>query len=842
MNPPQASQEFIGNRFGEQVLYEVNRSTFDTVGSQTLFTRHFEQLFSLPDTLFIILGTDSGLLPKWIAGLEHAPSTRFVFVELAELVQPIRAACGSVLEDAGFALTTLDDWRDLIDDFRFNDYAYLGRIKVVASLGARDANLPEYRLLESGLAIQLAEFEQSIQMQLGHHAFLRRQLENIADHVFPAKLLENSQPGATAVLLGGGPSLDEILPWVEQHREQVTVIAVSRIARRLLQSRLEPDIVVSIDPHPVSFDVSKEALRFPSRPLLVCSDHVSPLLLGQWPGPAVYHGDRFPWPTPANGNNLERAGPTVTNLALALAMDMGFSRVILGGVDLCYSPQGYTHASASSEHDVGPKLGLVGKRVQTNGGRLAETSSAFHQAIETMGAQAARAAEHGCSIVNPFADAARIENIGYIPLDELDLSDLPPGQTPDFAKQILRDQEGERHKQLKTAHKELAWARNQLNQVRKLCREALECNERLFGSDELQPDFKYKKRMDRIERRLDREFVKITKLLKSFAATGFLGLLRPNRGTDWSDEEIHAWGQSYYRIYLDAVDRFEKIITDTQERVGARQEELADAPDLERMLAQWRRDDTPGRALHYRQNHPDTLAQAAPGIRSAFEELERAFDRTLTQTETAHAKGLRNAHALAPVRSKLLIQLQQRDTRELQRMSLALQKQDNGEAQELAALARGYLAELEDRPEDAIAQYQFVVDRASEALARDPTQALSARVEDALRRMVYLSLEERELDSAIAGLNALSSLSPTYEPQYAEVLRMAGRLQEAVDVYTDYLSKVPSDITTMMKLGRLLQDAGAIQAARESYNYVLSISPDNQAANVMLASLDEAHS
>jgi len=837
MSQQEHTVDFITTRFGDDVIYEVNRTTFDAVDSGTLYRKQYGDLFTRPDTLFVVLGTDSGLLMQWIAREQRAPGSRFVFIELPELLGPVRQRYGEMAEEAGFALSTAKEWLDLSENLRFSDYAYLGNFKLVSSLAVRDANLHGYSLLESEVATQAGDFKRDIELQLGSYAFIRRQIENIADNLLPATLLENSQSGRTAVILGGGPSLDVILPWVERHREQVTVIAVSRIAKRLLSSSVQPDIVVSIDPHPVSFDVSKEALQFPNRPLLVCSNHVSPLLLGQWPGPSVYRGDRFPWPSNEDKENLFNAGPTVTNQAIAMAVDMGFARVILGGVDLCFSPQGFTHASGSNEHHAGPRLGQIGRQVETYSGRLADTDPPFAQAIEVMGKQAGAALERGLTLVNPFPDAAKVDHIKHIPLSELEVPDAPANGATQDIHILLERQTRLREKALASGRRELLRARGQLRQIRNLCTEALECNEHLFGRGGKQADFRYKKRMDRIERKLDREYAKLTPLVKQIAAAGFLSLLRPDENHEWSDEEIHAWGKRYYEMYSGAVDELDQLTATSIERIASRQEELRDQPDLDRLLHQWRQDENPGRAVAYACQHPEVIAQARPEVRSAFGGMAQQFDTVLSENDTAQARSLQQAYNLTRVRGKLSILFRQQEHEELAQLAANLQEKTSDEARELTALALGYTAELEQRPDEAMGLYQSIVDLAAEQFQSNSTQAANPRLEDALRRMCYISLEQQDIQTALMILDALVLVSPVYQPQYAEALRMAGQLQQAVDVYTDYLHKVPSDLATMLKLGQLLQNAGAMQAARESYNYVLSQSPDNRVAQDMLNAL-----
>lgn len=121
MSAQTSSPSFTRNRFGDEILYDVNRSTFDAVGAAVLFERQFGSLFEQPNTLFIILGSDSGLLPHWIAKRTQGPGSRYVFVELEALIPALKQRCGPVLETSNFGLTTAAAWEDLIESYRFSD-------------------------------------------------------------------------------------------------------------------------------------------------------------------------------------------------------------------------------------------------------------------------------------------------------------------------------------------------------------------------------------------------------------------------------------------------------------------------------------------------------------------------------------------------------------------------------------------------------------------------------------------------------------------------------------------------------------------------------------------------
>lgn len=829
---------FISNAFGDSVLYEVNRNAFDRTGSAAVFQRQFGERLRQPDSLYIIVGTDSGLLVDWVLREEIPEGTRYLFIEPKHLIAPIRERLPQIDDLPRVELATVDQWDDLIRRFQFRDYGYLDRIRVIQSIGATDAYLTDYRSIHWDIQSAIKELSWQIEFQLGSQAFVRRQIENITENRDAAICLRNVFEGKTAVVLGGGPSLDELIPWVKTHREKLAVIAVSRICRRLLEADLQPDIVVSIDPHNLSFDVSKETLRFDRNTLLIHSYHVSPLLLAQWHGPAVYFGERLPWKSEANVDNLASQGPTVTNTALSMAVELGFSQIILGGVDLCYSREGHTHASGSNERNAGPMLGNVGVQVETNGGWMADTRHSFASAVEIMGTQAQKAQQKGCRIINPAPGAARIPNVEHCLVDAIALPEQKFDTPAIIRAHVPANDAAHRLNHYRTMLKAVAKANGRLRGIIKLADEALECNDGLFGRNGKTADFKYKKRMDKIEKKLDREYKDISPLVKNYGSRAFLRLTRPDKERDWSDDDIEKWGRAYYEIYKENASNLLKQLDKAADRLNARIAEEADPPDLTHLTQQWEQDHTPGRAHVWQQHHPMAARLLDEPSRVALDQQLKKFEQLLEETDTEQAQWCKDNYTLEPVRSKLAILFQQHDTEELVRTAAELRKNDAQQAQHLLALANGYLAEIDNRPEEAFAHYQPLLDFAAQYLEdHDGELPRSHELEDALRRMSGLAIGMRRDADALMLLEVLTSISPAYMPQYAELLKLTGDLQGAVDTYSGYVRIAPNDVAAVLKLGQIFQMVGAADSASWAYNYVLEKDPDNQAAHTLLGNL-----
>ena len=359
---------FISNDYGDRYLYPVNRETFHRTGAYAQYKKHFGEALFAEKTLHILVGTDSGMLLRHINKTSVPDACRYVFIELPQVID--RLAKEGLLEDLQEEITCIPigQLKETADLLEFQNYLYTEKILVWKSLAAVDSFLPEYAELNWETRDFIDAFAWKIKVQLGNQTFIARQLENLAENRISAACLKNLFPGKTAVLLAGGPSLDDHLPWIKQHRDQLVVLAVSRIARRLKEVDLVPDIFFSVDPNQASFDVSKEMLYFGDKTLFVNSFHVVPQLLSQWQGPMAFVGNRFPWPEESAQQFINAPGPTVTHTAFGIAMQMGFKQIILAGVDLCFSPEGYSHAKGSYERHAGPQFNQFDTQVRTQPG------------------------------------------------------------------------------------------------------------------------------------------------------------------------------------------------------------------------------------------------------------------------------------------------------------------------------------------------------------------------------------------------------------------------------------------------------------------------------------------
>jgi hypothetical protein len=804
------------NIFGEKYFYNLNRDSFGKISSQALFDAKFDNQLFQPNSLNIIIGTDSGLLPLYLQHKGLAKGTRYIFIEPAAVLEQLTSH--SLLDglDPAIACVTPEDWGATAQTFKIQDYFYINAVQSFNALCAEDDNCNIYAELSWHIAEVLAQGHWTFNLSLGNESFFVRQLTNLADNLLPAKLLNNAFQGKTLVLLAGGPSLDETLPWVMQHRQQLVIFAVSRISRQLKNLGLEPDFIFSVDPTDLSFDISKEMLTFSNRPVFVYSYHTVSLLVSQWQGIGLYLGQRVPWKSLINQGNIDGAGPTVTNTALSVAHKFGFKRIILAGVDLCFTRDGYTHAIGSDEHIAGPRFNLTSLQTETNGGFMAPTSCDLVTAINTLRAQAQIITGTGCQIVNPSANAAKVDNIDYIPLSDITFDGSQVDVASIVAGKIAAAKRSEPN-DIETIN-ELKRAQFQINAIKQLAENAIETNKSMYSADGIIENYKDKRKIDKIEKKLNRDHRQFSKLVKRFGIRSFIKITQPFTDEDWSAEEAKEMGNAYYEAYRDGAAGMLNLIGDAIVRIQSRMEENKDSPDFELVCRQWRKDRSFGRARLWQQNHPNT--QLPESIKGELNELNSLFESVLANKNTLHMAQAKH-HASFPMlkkRARLLFKHQK--IQELIDLQSGLQKHDDQTtAESYAYLLNGYLAELQDDLEAAQTAYYHIINTGDSLL-----------LEEALLRIAAISINEADNNNAYLALQCLSQISPIYLTLYAEIVRLRGDMTGAVEAYERYITQFPEDTLAQMKLTTVYMENKAYSSAELMLDYILAKTPDAKAA------------
>jgi len=806
---------FMLNPHGEWYLPSVNGSTFHRTNSKSVFDNNFAGVLSEEDTLYIIVGTDSGLLIDYVIAQPPAAGSRYIFIEFPEVIDALRKHAPERFErlpEEKVAVRTPDRYQELYEAFGFQNYFFAQRVKVISSLAALNNSLLGYSRLKTSIWNETDYQRWELVGPLNSKPFYRRAIDNVAENILPAVGLVDMFKNKTALIAAGGPSLDTLIPWIKDNRNRFTLIAVSRISRRLIQAGITPDVIVTIDPHPVSFYVSSDIFQFANESLFVHSGTANKQLTTQWPGRHLYIGNRLNWPNRLDVENISVNGPTVTNSAVTLAIMWGYSRILLAGVDLCFDAQGYTHASGSMEHDRGPMLTELGYQTNTNDGGIAETNAAYRSAADMISQQTTLARDHDAEIINLAATASRMEGVRYCPPEELDLPDdgIPSKQPIELLPTVDRELRIAHYSSVLQYFDEL---KHDVDAIIGLSEEALEANEKLYDKNGKMANPAQKRRMDRIEQKLNTDLTISARLVQAFGMIKFAEVLRGD-DRDWTETELKAWANDYYTIYRDSGTELLNDIKSGIKRLAMRLEEESATPDYDALAEYWEEDETPGRINVIERLRPDTFPSDKVTAFSKFVHLKQRFEASLHEplmpTEEEQRQQLKDILA-----SARMLYWERNEVR-LQRMLDHFPPDDSNDAKNLKHLIRGYIHELRGEPDQAIEQYQ--------------QQEIALGLEDGLVQLSILLLDRGDADNAGAVLQCLTQISPSYIPQYANLLRLTGRPREALDQYATYFQFAPKDIHTMHILASLYQELEAPDAVCMMYRYILEVDPENNAA------------
>ena len=158
--------------------------------------------------------------------------------------------------------------------------------------------------------------------------------------------------GVKSILVGAGPSLDKVLPYLFQIQSQCLIIACDAAMKPLQAAGVNPHIVVTLDPQKIIADFFVGVQS--SRTLLIAPTIIHPEVLRVWKGKVLFfnknapdyqvlidvcnHARHIPQLTP---------GGSVLSVGYDLAFRLGCDPLVFIGQDLSFHAE-KTHAKASN--------------------------------------------------------------------------------------------------------------------------------------------------------------------------------------------------------------------------------------------------------------------------------------------------------------------------------------------------------------------------------------------------------------------------------------------------------------------------------------------------------------
>ncbi|TVP10127.1 6-hydroxymethylpterin diphosphokinase MptE-like protein [Shewanella sp. KCT] len=816
---------FCISRFNEYYLPSVNRNIFESVDSKTQYDKKFKDDFAKEDMLQVIVGLDSGLLVNYLIEKGIPKGSIFIFVELDEVLSLLNIDIPLELKDNLF-IYNYDEFNENFPSITYGIYILKNNFKHYRSLGATSSHLPEYSILNTQIIklLEAEHLEQSISSS--QQKYFEEQFKNISENVIPASFLANKFIGHTCLVVAGGPSLDNTINWIKRNRESLFIIAVSRIAGKLYKEGVTPHIIVSVDPYDFSFEVNRDMMSLADSSLFVNSFHVNSRLLGQWPGKNLYLDNRYPWQI-ENTKNIKTLGPTVTNASVYLATNMGFSKILLTGVDLCFTNTGFTHTKDSVESTLGPNLGIMGEWVDTYCGEKAETVIQLKLAMEALEEESKDNPK--IEFINLSPNAAKVKGIEYKNPDQISLSPIEcsPSQLLDSITDMSIE---DKVQDIVEAKREIDRLIKTLTNIIKLSSEALDLTQKLTGEKVTKKSIR---KIEIIDNKLNKDYSSVSALIKTYGFPEFASFLTTKKADDWDSRHMLQMTINYYTAFKKISKKLLLLSKDAQTRLTYRFSELSKDADITDLVMFWRKEQQQGRVNIWLKNHPNW--KSYENIKENPQQLERysklldsirhEYQEQLTIKPKEYIDTVKKSASMENVFEKIIVLIRDNDHTGLVKISsnLKILAKDDDSAKRLYHLAYSHQLILEHKINQAL------------SVLLDLDENLQTEVE--LKQICLLALKLGYIDTAELALSRLSEYIDEYIPQYAHILKLQGKSQESINLYLDYLDKYPEDVTIWIKLGSFMIEIEQLESAKAAFYHALKADPNNQVAKDYISKL-----
>lgn len=818
------------NEFGERYFSNLNFNSFYNLSAHDLYERDFTEFFN-KNTLYVIIGTDSGLLPHYIKQKGLPDGSRYIFIEPSAILEQLLQVNALTINESNFAFADENSWLDVIDEFNGRNYFYINSVFTRYAYCAREESLTGYTELCWYVAEKVNQLNYEHQTTIGTEQFVVQQIMNLADNQHAAFPLLDAFNGKTAFVLGGGPSLDEVLPWLLLNRSKVFVLAVSRISKRLLDVGIEPDFIFSVDPFPPNFAVSKEIYNFSANPILIHSPMVCHRLLSQWQGRSLFLEHRCIWSSSLNEDNLYQQPPTVSNAAIAVALQMGFSRIFLAGIDLCYTKDGFTHAQGSNEYVAGARFNLTGAEVLTYDETLSPTGLDYRYARDLLEQQVS--VVESKRLFNIALHAAKVENIDYMPLAAIELDREDVDVNAIVTPLLNKDSDTNYFHAL---HQELDKSLYHFKEIKTLASKALRYNDELYSDDGTINDYQIKQRLDKLEKQLDKKHGTFCKIVKAFGLKKFMRFITPSdeiRQVSTSEERIELARELkerldiYYGCYLEGSQSLIQLVELVKKILIAREEEKKQTPNWDLIIDACQEEQAYGRA--YIWDKLESAQQLSPKQQASVNEYKEKFQASLLSMQSSHLQLVKGQNNLVLLNQRASSLFKHKQKEGLTNLWFALEKQEEPEkVAPYRLLIQGYMAELEGQHEQALQFYQEVLE-----LGTGP-------LKEALLRILHLDYqEEANTGLGLLALECLAQLDPRYQVFYAEGLRINGKITAAINEYVKYLTIFPEDWQSSLNLAEIFYQQKIYEGAHLLVAQVLAKHPSQKSALLLKQKLAE---
>lgn len=777
--------------------------------SESFFQYALDYALDKENTFFIIIGSDSGLLLPWLAKQTLGRGSRIAIIEHHDIYHAISNKYRGIINQENdvteiqskISLHCDTDWHETLLEKINSKYFHAGQTTIMESHASITDYSKLYIPLCKSVKIALREHIQHSCITINRQDFTEKQFANAIDNNTPLQRSVNFGESRTAIVLGGGPSLDHHINWVKENQDKLFIIAVSRLASMLMEIDLKPDAIVSVDPTDISYEVSKKGILWEDVPLLY-NFHVSPKLLQQWQGPTFYLGKRFPWHTKKELDGfIASAGPTVSHSAVFVASQLSFSKILMSGIDFCFTESGSTHSSDSPEEYIQKMPSFCEAIVETYSGRTAATSTNMLHSVKPMDELGKLVNRNKPILYNLNNEAAKCESIPHISINDVVLDQLKP-RLIEHTGQISSEM-GNKH--LDEIEKELASVKHTLGKLRILSKDAKFLINKMISSNENSLNSKNSFKLSRIRKKIETDYSDFLEAIIYINGLAFSKTELPTEFEDMSSDELLNWGKDYYALIESGTKNLISYIDGVDSKLQLRRDELVPDCDIRKIAKRWREDSTPGRILKWKKLHgknisgPDKawVQRAIGKFRSTLNDSNKKLG---TQVQSSHMR-------LASMLRSIDFFKENNKINELKAIEPKMASNEWPYCA-LHPYISATIHDLRGNTSEANAQYQSSVDICSNRLSEKPDTLpeMQRLIENCLVRMTQCYMSINEHQSALTTLGLLCEMLPNYIVTYAKMLYLVGEQGYAKDLMVSYTELYPGDRKASLLLAQYQED------------------------------------
>lgn len=174
-------------------------------------------------------------------------------------------------------------------------------------------------------------------------------MHNIRNGVGVLQKRDFSEDERITLVCGNGPSLDDVIPLIKQHREKFNLIAAGSAAHSLLMQDIYPDVCATLESdkasHEYFFATPEKMLK---KINIIGAAQIYPDSFKLFDKGLMYIKTETSYAKVfSKGEDIANGTPSASNAALAVAIDLNFSKIYLTGMDFGFSDDEKTHSDSS---------------------------------------------------------------------------------------------------------------------------------------------------------------------------------------------------------------------------------------------------------------------------------------------------------------------------------------------------------------------------------------------------------------------------------------------------------------------------------------------------------------